>query len=78
MPLGSCDGAVDGRAGDAEQFAYPDRQCATIVGDGGITMLMGELATAVRYKLPIRVLIIRNNALGQITWEQMTLLGNPE
>lgn len=62
----------------AAQLAYPDRQCAAIVGDGGFTMLMGELATAVRYQLPIKVLIIRNNSLGQIKWEQMTMLGNPE
>jgi pyruvate dehydrogenase (quinone) len=48
------------------------------VGDGGFTMLMGELATAVKYRLPIRVIIIKNNVLGQIKWEQMVFLGNPE
>jgi pyruvate dehydrogenase (quinone)/pyruvate oxidase len=41
-------------------------------------MLMGELVTAVKYKLPIIVCIIKNNTLGQIKWEQMVFLGNPE
>lgn len=62
----------------AAQMAYPKRQCVAFVGDGGFTMLMGELATAVKYKLPIRVIVIKNNTLGQIKWEQMVFLGNPE
>ena len=41
-------------------------------------MLMAELATAVKYELPIKVVIIKNNTLGQIKWEQMVFLGNPE
>ena len=41
-------------------------------------MLMAEFATAVKYKLPIKVVIIKNNSLGQIKWEQMVFLGNPE
>ncbi|HUJ14041.1 MAG TPA: thiamine pyrophosphate-dependent enzyme [Thermoanaerobaculia bacterium] len=63
---------------NAAQLAYPDRQCIAIVGDGGATMLIGELATAVKYKLPVKIFIIKNNALGQIKWEQMVMLGNPE
>lgn len=59
-------------------LAYPDRQCVGIVGDGGFTMLMGELATAVKYNLNIKILIVKNNTLGQIKWEQMVFLGNPE
>ena len=62
----------------AAQIAYPDRQCVGFVGDGGFTMLMGEFVTAVKYKLPIKVVIIKNNTLGQIKWEQMVFLGNPE
>jgi len=62
----------------AAQIAYPDRQCVAFVGDGGFTMLMGEFATAVKYKLPIKVVVIKNNSLGQIKWEQMVFLGNPE
>ena len=56
----------------------PDRQCVAFVGDGGFSMLMAEFATAVKYKLPIKVVIIKNNTLGQIKWEQMVFLGNPE
>lgn len=62
----------------AAQLAYPNRQCVAFVGDGGFTMLMGELVTAVKYKLPIIVVVIKNNTLGQIKWEQMVFLGNPE
>jgi pyruvate dehydrogenase (quinone)/pyruvate oxidase len=62
----------------AAQVAYPDRQCVAFVGDGGFTMLMGELATCVKHNLPVKVFIIKNNTLGQIKWEQMGFLGNPE
>jgi len=60
------------------QVAYPDRQCVAFVGDGGFSMLMAEMSTAVKYKLPIKVIVIKNNTLGQIKWEQMVFLGNPE
>ncbi len=62
----------------AAQIAYPDRQCVAFVGDGGFSMLMGEFATCVKYKLPVKVFVIKNNTLGQIKWEQMVFLGNPE
>jgi pyruvate dehydrogenase (quinone) len=41
-------------------------------------MLMGELATCVKYQLPIKIFVIKNNELGQIKWEQLVFLGNPE
>jgi pyruvate dehydrogenase (quinone)/pyruvate oxidase len=41
-------------------------------------MLMAEFVTAVRYQLPIKIVIVKNNSLGQIKWEQMVFLGNPE
>ena len=62
----------------AAQIAYPERQCVAFVGDGGFSMLMAEFATCVKYKLPMKVFIIKNNTLGQIKWEQMVFLGNPE
>src|SRR5207302_2835203 len=62
----------------AAQIAYPHRQCVAFVGDGGFQMLMAEFATCVQYELPIKVVIIKNNTLGQIKWEQMVFLGNPE
>jgi pyruvate dehydrogenase (quinone)/pyruvate oxidase len=39
---------------------------------------MADFVTAVKYKLPIKVIIIKNNTLGQIKWEQMVFEGNPE
>src|SRR5205807_7311667 len=63
---------------NAAQIAYPERECVAFVGDGGLSMLMAEFATAVKYKLPIRVVVLKNNTLGQIKWEQMVFLGNPE
>jgi pyruvate dehydrogenase (quinone)/pyruvate oxidase len=62
----------------AAQLAYPERQSIAFVGDGGFSMLMAEFATAVKYGLPIKVVIVKNNVLGQIKWEQMVFLGNPE
>ena len=58
--------------------AYPGRQVVCFAGDGGFTMLMGELATAVKYNLPIKVIIIKNNVLGMIKWEQIAFEGNPQ
>jgi pyruvate dehydrogenase (quinone) len=60
------------------QVAYPGRQVIAFVGDGAFTMLMGEMITAVKYHLPIKVIIIKNDVLGQIKWEQIVFLGNPE
>ena len=62
----------------AAQIAYPTRQCVAFVGDGGFSMLMAEFVTAVKYQLPIKVVIVKNGTLGQIKWEQMVFLGNPE
>jgi pyruvate dehydrogenase (quinone)/pyruvate oxidase len=62
----------------AAQVAYPDRQCVAFVGDGALSMLLGEMATAAQHELPIKVVVVKNNTLGQIKWEQMVFLGNPE
>jgi len=62
----------------ASQVAYPNRPCIGFVGDGGFSMLMAEFATAVKYKLPVKIVIVKNNLLGQIKWEQIVFLGNPE
>ena len=62
----------------AAQVAYPDRQCIAFVGDGGFSMLMAEFATCVKYQLSVKVVVIKNNTLGMIKWEQMVFLGNPE
>jgi pyruvate dehydrogenase (quinone)/pyruvate oxidase len=62
----------------AAQLAHPARQVVAFVGDGGLSMLMAELATCVKYGLPVKVVVIKNNTLGMIKWEQMVFLGNPE
>ena len=62
----------------AAALAFPGRQVVAFVGDGGLTMLLGELATVVRYALPIKMVVMKNNTLGQIKWEQLMFLGNPE
>ena len=62
----------------AAAFAYPDRQVVCLIGDGGLSMLMGELATIVKYNLPVKVIVIKNNVLGQIKWEQIAMDGAPE
>jgi pyruvate dehydrogenase (quinone) len=41
-------------------------------------MLMGELATIAKYRLPVKVIVIKNNVLGMIKWEQLAFEGNPQ
>jgi pyruvate dehydrogenase (quinone) len=62
----------------AAQLAYPDRQCVAFMGDGGFAMLMADFVTCVKYHLPVKVIILKNNTLGQIKWEQTSMLGHPE
>ena len=62
----------------AAALAFPGRQVVAFAGDGGLTMLLGELATIVRYRLPIKIIVMKNDSLGQIKWEQLMFLGNPE
>ena len=62
----------------ARRSPTPAGRSSCLCGDGGFTMLMGEMATLVKYKLPVKVIIIKNNALGQIKWEQMVFEGNPQ
>ena len=60
------------------QTAFPDRQVVAFVGDGAFAMLMCEFSTAVKYNLPIKVVVVKNGALGMIRWEQIGFLGHPE
>jgi pyruvate dehydrogenase (quinone) len=60
------------------QVAYPDRQVVALTGDGSMTMMMGDLATLVQHQLPVKVVVMRNDVLGLIKWEQMAFLGNPQ
>ncbi len=58
--------------------AYPGRQVVVFTGDGSLTMQLGDFLTAVQHDLPIKVVVVKNNTLGLIKWEQMVFLGNPE
>lgn len=60
------------------QIAYPGRQVIAFTGDGSLSMMMGDLATLAQYKLPVKIVVLKNNTLGLIKWEQMIYLGNPE
>jgi pyruvate dehydrogenase (quinone)/pyruvate oxidase len=62
----------------AAQLAYPARQVVAFVGDGAFSMLMADFVTCVKYRLPVKIVVVKNNTLGQIKWEQMVFLGNPE
>jgi len=63
---------------NAAALAYPHRPVVALVGDGGLSMLMAELATSAKYDLDVKIIVLKNNSLGQIKWEQMAFLGNPE
>jgi pyruvate dehydrogenase (quinone) len=60
----------------AARLAFPGRQSVAVVGDGGFTQLMGELVTAVKYELPVKIIILKNNSLAEVLFEQREL-GNP-
>jgi pyruvate dehydrogenase (quinone) len=60
----------------AGQLAYPRRQSVAIAGDGGFAMLMAEMATAVQHNLPVKIVVLKNNSLAEVKFEQMEL-GNP-
>ncbi len=52
------------------QLSHPGRQVISLSGDGGFNMLMGELLTAVKYRLPVKVIVFNNRKLGLIQMEQ--------
>lgn len=59
-------------------IAFPGRQVVAFVGDGGLAQMLGDLATVARYRLNVKVVVLSNDALNQIRWEQMMNEGNPE
>lgn len=52
------------------QIAFPSKQVIALAGDGGFNMLMGDFLTAVRYELPIKIVIFNNRKIGLIKAEQ--------
>jgi len=52
------------------QAAFPGRQVISLSGDGGFTMLMGDVLSLVQLGLPVKVVVFNNGALGFIELEQ--------
>jgi pyruvate dehydrogenase (quinone) len=50
-------------------LAYPDRQVFAMCGDGGLSMLLGDLATIKQYNLPIKIIVFNNRSLGMVKLE---------
>ena len=51
------------------KLTCPDKEVVALCGDGGLEMLMGELLTVVQYKLPVKIIVADNRALGYVKWE---------
>ena len=58
-------------------LACPERQVWALCGDGGLSMSMGDLATIAQYKLPIKIIVFNNRALGMVKLE-MEVAGLPD
>jgi len=58
-------------------FARPQQQIIALCGDGGLSMQMGDLATIVQYKLPIKLVVFNNRSLGMVKLE-MEVAGLPD
>ncbi|MEO7007058.1 MAG: ubiquinone-dependent pyruvate dehydrogenase [Terrimesophilobacter sp.] len=55
--------------GIGAQVAYPGRQVVALAGDGGLTMMLGELLTLVQYNLPVKLVVFNNSSLNFIELE---------
>ncbi|WP_244499286.1 pyruvate oxidase [Terribacillus halophilus] len=82
LPLTQQDFVVSGRLATmgcglpgaiASKLAYPDKQSIAICGDGGFSMNMQDFVTAVKYDLPVKVIVLNNSQLGLIKFEQATI-----
>lgn len=58
-------------------LSSPDRQVVALCGDGGISMLLGDLATIKQYNLPIKLIVFNNRSLGMVKLE-MEVAGLPD
>jgi thiamine pyrophosphate-dependent acetolactate synthase large subunit-like protein/rubredoxin len=54
----------------AAALAYPNKQIVCLTGDGGLTMVLGDFLTALKYQLPVKVFVMNNKRLGMIMQEQ--------
>jgi pyruvate dehydrogenase (quinone) len=68
------------------QFAFPGRQVVTFSGDGGLSMMMGDLLSLHQHKLPVKIVVFSNSALAFVELEMLaagilgagTTLANPD
>ena len=58
-------------------LACPDRQVIALCGDGGLSMLLGDLATITQYNLPVKIIVFNNRSLGMVKLE-MEVAGLPD
>ncbi|MNS87413.1 Pyruvate dehydrogenase [ubiquinone] [compost metagenome] len=58
-------------------LSHPDRQVIALCGDGGLSMLLGDLATINQYQLPVKIIVFNNRALGMVKLE-MEVAGLPD
>jgi len=58
-------------------FARPGQEVVALCGDGGLSMLLGDLATIVEYKLPVKIVVFDNRSLGMVKLE-MEVAGLPD
>jgi len=56
----------------AAKIAYPEKQVICITGDGGFSQAMSDFVTAVKYDLPMVIVVLNNQQLGMIQVEQLT------
>jgi acetolactate synthase-1/2/3 large subunit len=74
-PVGSATLGYAVPAAIGAQVAHPDRAVVAVVGDGGFLFSVSELATAVKYQLPIIFLVLNDQRYGAIKWLQERLFG---
>ena len=53
------------------QLAYPGRQVVSMSGDGGLSMLLGELITVAAHRLPVKIVVFNNSTLGMVKLEML-------
>jgi len=58
-------------------LACPDKQVIAFCGDGGVSMMLGDLMTIVQYKLPVKIIVFNNRSLGMVKLE-MEVAGIPD
>lgn len=58
-------------------LSHPEQQVIALCGDGGLSMLLGDLATINQYQLPVKIIVFNNRALGMVKLE-MEVAGLPD